>query len=148
MLSGEGNENGEKTTICLISKKATLHVQHTFLYISLPLFCTTITRNFQKLPGYKFYRGNVVRVLVHIFSTVAHFRPGGRWHFLFSHRRYKISCRSSNEKCLLSFFQSRSSSFSRWASLACRLTFSVFICLSLSLFSKFVDMTINLNVTL
>ena len=33
MLSGEGNENGEKTTIyrCrVISKKATLHVQHTF----------------------------------------------------------------------------------------------------------------------
>ena len=29
MLSGEGSENGEKTT-CLISKKATLHVQHTF----------------------------------------------------------------------------------------------------------------------
>ena len=32
MLSGEGNENGEKTTIGLISKKATLHVQHTFLH--------------------------------------------------------------------------------------------------------------------
>ena len=39
MLSGEGNENGKKTTtttttitIGLISKKATLHVQHTFLY--------------------------------------------------------------------------------------------------------------------
>ena len=32
MLSGEDNaENGEKTTIGLISKKATLHVQHTFL---------------------------------------------------------------------------------------------------------------------
>ena len=30
MLSGEGNENGEKTTIGLISKKATLQVQHTF----------------------------------------------------------------------------------------------------------------------
>ena len=30
MLSGEGNENGEKTTIGLISKKATLHVKHTF----------------------------------------------------------------------------------------------------------------------
>ena len=30
MLSGEGNENGEETTICPISKKATLHVQHTF----------------------------------------------------------------------------------------------------------------------
>ena len=32
MLSGEGNENGEKTTIGLISKKkkTTLHVKHTF----------------------------------------------------------------------------------------------------------------------
>ena len=30
MLSGEGNENGEKTTIGLISNKTTLHVQHTF----------------------------------------------------------------------------------------------------------------------
>ena len=36
MLSGEGNEKGEekkqqqKKTIGLISKKATLHVQHTF----------------------------------------------------------------------------------------------------------------------
>ena len=30
MLSGKGNENGEKTTIGLISKKTTLHMQHTF----------------------------------------------------------------------------------------------------------------------
>ena len=31
MLSGEGKENGEKTTIGLITdKKATLHAQHTF----------------------------------------------------------------------------------------------------------------------
>ena len=29
MLSDKGNENGEKTTIGLISKKAALHVQHT-----------------------------------------------------------------------------------------------------------------------
>ena len=29
MLSGEGNDNGENTTIGLISKKATLHVQNT-----------------------------------------------------------------------------------------------------------------------
>ena len=44
MLRSEGNKNGnKKTTIGLISKKATLHVQHTFLYISLPLFCTTAT---------------------------------------------------------------------------------------------------------
>ena len=30
MLSGEGKENGQKTTIGLISKKGTLHVQHIF----------------------------------------------------------------------------------------------------------------------
>ena len=30
MLSGEGNENGEKTTMGLISKKVTSQVQHTF----------------------------------------------------------------------------------------------------------------------
>ena len=30
-LSREGNENGEKTTIGLISEKTSLHVQHTFL---------------------------------------------------------------------------------------------------------------------
>ena len=50
MLSGEVNENGEKTTIGLIIIKATLHVQHTFLlYVSLPLFCTTFDCNV-KLP--------------------------------------------------------------------------------------------------
>ena len=31
MLSGKENENGDKTTIGLISKKATFHLQHTFL---------------------------------------------------------------------------------------------------------------------
>ena len=30
MLSGEGNENGEKTTIGLLGKKETLDVQYTF----------------------------------------------------------------------------------------------------------------------
>ena len=34
MLSGEGNENGEKITIGLISKKTTLHVfHHTFFLV-------------------------------------------------------------------------------------------------------------------
>ena len=63
MLSGKGKEKGERTTMGLISKKATLHVQRTFLYIFLPLFCTTTIWNFQKLPSYTFYGGNVVRVL-------------------------------------------------------------------------------------
>ena len=63
MLSGKGNEKGERTTMCLISKKATLHVQRTFLYIFLPLFCTTTISDFQKLPSYTFYGGNIVRFL-------------------------------------------------------------------------------------
>ena len=38
MLSGEGNaEERCKTTVCLITKKATLHVQHT-------VFCTFLCR--------------------------------------------------------------------------------------------------------
>ena len=73
MLSGEGNAGERwKTTIGLISKKATLHVQHTFLYISLPLFCTTTMWNFQKLLSFMFFEGKVIRVLVHFFSLPRH----------------------------------------------------------------------------
>ena len=69
MLGGESNENGEKTTIGLISRKATLHVQHTFFSLFLcRCFARRTTWNFQKLPGYTFFGGNVVRVLVHFFS--------------------------------------------------------------------------------
>ena len=77
MLSGEDNENGEKTTISLISKKQLCTCSTLFSYISLPLFCTTTTRNFQKLPSYTFYGGNVVPVVAHFFS-LAHFHLGGR----------------------------------------------------------------------
>ena len=64
MLSGEGNENGKKKQqLGLISKQATLHVQHTFF---VNLFTVL-----------HFYGGNVGRVLVHPFFTVAHFHPGG-----------------------------------------------------------------------
>ena len=42
MLSGDGDGDGDgNENVDLISKKTTLHVQHTFLYISLPLICTT-----------------------------------------------------------------------------------------------------------
>ena len=78
MLSGEGNQNGEKTTICLISKRETLQVQHTFLYNSLPLFCRKFLKVSRCSRGYTFYGGNVIRVLVHhFFSTVTHFHSGG-----------------------------------------------------------------------
>ena len=43
MLNGEGNEGGNKINKSNYPKKVTnLHVQHTFLYIYLRLFCTAV----------------------------------------------------------------------------------------------------------
>ena len=67
MLSGDDNENSQQS-VDLVSKITTLHMQHTFLYISSPLFCTTTTRNFQKHPGYTFYV-----LLFTFFVAAAHF---------------------------------------------------------------------------
>ena len=119
MLSGERNAGERwKTTIGLISKKATLHVQHTFLYISLPLFCTTTTWNFKKLRHV--FGGNVVRVLVYLFFTAAHFHLALVTASI-SHSvtpATKFSCCSSNKKCILLFFISRSRSMSTFFSLS------------------------------
>ena len=150
MLSGEGNAGERwKTTIGLISKKQLCTCSTLFLYISLPLFCTTTTWNFQKLLSYTFHGGNVVRVLVHFFFTDAHFHlalvAASLSHFVTADT--KFLCCSSNKKCLLCFLSlalDLCRPFSRWASLACRLL-SLFLCLSPALYSKFVDMKINLN---
>ena len=47
MLSGEGNKNGEKTTMGLISKNTTLHVQHTFF---VHFFAVVLQDHNVKLP--------------------------------------------------------------------------------------------------
>ena len=112
MLSGEGNAGERwKTTIGLISKKATLLVQKCstlFLYISLPLFCTTSMWNFQKLLCYTLFTGNVVRVFVHLFFHCRSFSPCILFATCISHfvtAATKFSCCSSNKKkCLLCFF--------------------------------------------
>ena len=108
----------------LISTCSTL-----FLYISLPLFCTTTTWNFQKLLSYTFFGGNVIRALVH-FSPLPLIFNLHRWPLAFlilPPLLQSFHVVLPTKKCLLCFF-------SRWASLAC--------CLSLALYSKFVDMTI------
>ena len=155
MLSGEGNGGEQwKTTIGLISKKATLHVQHTFFYVFLlPLFCTTTTWNFQKLLSYTFYEGNVARFLVHFFFTTAHFLlalvAGCISHFVTA--RYKIFMLFFQEKkcllCFLSLAPDLCRPFSRWTSLAFRLL-SLSLGLSLALYSKLVGMTTNLSLIL
>ena len=152
MLSGEGNAGERwKTTIGLISKKATLHVQHTFLYISLPLFCTTTTWNFQKLLSYTFYGGNVVRVPVHFFSLplifTLHWWPLA--FLILSPPLQNFHVVLPTKKCLLCFLSLALEfccPFSSWVSLAA--AFSLFLRLSLTLYSKFVDMTINLSLLL
>ena len=123
-----------------------------FLYISLPLFCTTTTWNFQKLLSYTFYGGNVVRVLVHFFFTAAHFLlalvAASISHFVTAPT--KFSCCSSNKNMSalpLSLAMNPCRPFSRWALLACG-PLSLFLYLSLALYSKFVDMTIYLSLIL
>ena len=146
MLSGEGNENAEKTTVRLISKIATLHVMH----ISLSLSCTSTTWNYQKLPSYTFYGGKCRTCFCSLFFPLPLIFPlvaASIFHFLAT--ATKFSCFSSNKKCLLFFSLSLAfcRSFSGRPSPACR-PFSLFLCLSLSLFFKFVDMTINLSLIL
>ena len=101
-----------------------------------------------KLPSYAFYRGNVVRVLVNFFFlTAAHFHLGGRQHFSFSHCRYKFFMLFFQPKMSPLFFISRFSSLSRFFSLSFvgLSPTSSFPCHSLSLYSNFVDMNINLS---
>ena len=154
MLSGEGNAGERwKTTIGLIKKKATLHVQHTF-------FCTFLYRCFVRLQ--RETSGNLL---------VTHFMEE-MWHvFLFTFFSLPLICtlhwwslaflilfpplqnfhvvlpRNKCPLCLLSLALDLCGPFSRWASLACRLL-SLFLCLSLALYSKFTDMTINLSLIL
>ena len=130
-----------KTTIGLISKKATLHVQHTFLYISLPLFCTTTTWNFQKLLSYTFFSFTFSSLPL-IFTL--HWWPLA--FLILSPPLQNFHVVLPTKKCLLCFLSlalDLCRPFSRWASLACR-PLSLFLCLSVALYSKFVDMTINL----
>ena len=169
MLCGEGNAGERwKTAIGLISKKATLHVQHTFFYTCLcRCFARLQRETSRKLLSYTFYGGDLLRVLVHglknlylqnvffflfFFFTTAYFHlasvAASISHFVTAAR--KLSCCSSNKKCLLCFLSFAlylRRPFSRWASLACRLIY-LFLCLSLALYSKFVDMTINLSLIL
>ena len=67
MLSGEGNENGEKTTIGLINKKTTLHVQYTAF---IHFFAVVLYDHNVKLPSYTFHGGNVVPVVFTFFHSL------------------------------------------------------------------------------
>ena len=121
-------------------------MQQLFLYISLPLFCTTTTWNTQKLLSYTFYGGNVVRVPVHFFSLplifTLHWWPLAFLILSPPLQNLQVVLPTKNVSFgFLSLALNPCRPFSRWASLACR-PLSLFLCLSLALYSKFVDMTI------
>ena len=161
MLNGYGNENGikkKRNQKGLIIKKKNNNFARAAHFLFSHFFAVVVAMwNFRV----KHFMEKMSHALTKnicclcscspfFFFTAAHFHLAGRWHFSFSHRRYIIS---------LFFFQRYSSplffslvvalcrSFSRWASLACRLL-SRFLCHSLSLHSKFVIMTINIKVML
>ena len=146
MLSGEGNAGERwKTTIGLISKKQLCTCSTLFLYISLPLFCTTTTWNFQKLLSYTFFSFTFFSLPL-IFTL--HWWPLA--FLILSPPLQNFHVVLPTKKCLLCFLSlalDLCRPFSRWASLACRLL-SLFLGLSLALHSKFVDMTINLSLIL
>ena len=79
MLSGEGNENGEKTKIGLISKKAIFARAAQFL-------CTFLYRCFARLQretSRSFLVTCFMEKMLYLFlftvnTTVAQFHPGGR----------------------------------------------------------------------
>ena len=124
MLSGEGNDNGEKTTICLISKKATLHVQHSFFVH----FFTVAWHDYnEKLPETSWLHVLWRKCRTCSCSLFFHCRSfSPRWPlaFLIFSPPLQNFMLFLQQKMSPFFFLSRSSSFSRWASVACRLAFS------------------------
>ena len=147
MLSGEGNAGDRrKTTIGLISKSNFARAAHFVLYISLPLFCTTTTCNFQNFLSYTFYGGNVVWCSRSLLVSLPPIFTLHWWPLAFlilSPPLQNFHVVLPTKKCLPCLFLALNPCrpFSRGASLACR-PLSLFLCLSLALYSKFVDMTI------
>ena len=78
MLSGEGNENGEKNNYNRSNyQKSNFHVQHT---VFVHYFAVVLHEYNVKLPETSWLHvlWRKCRVLVHFFFTVVHFHPGGR----------------------------------------------------------------------
>ena len=142
MLSGEGSENGEKTTIGTISKKATFHVeQGCSTLFSVNFFAAVLHDCNVKLQEtfwlHVFWRKCRTLIFNLVSASISHFVTVAT----------NFSCCSSSKKCLLCFFISRSSSLSLFFSLSFA-GLSPPFSFSLSLYSKSVNMTINLCLTL
>ena len=127
MLSGEGNAGERwKTTIGLISKKATLHVQHTFF---VHFFAVVLHDYNVKLPETSWLHvlwRKCRTCSCSLFFHCRSFSPSWPLAFLIFSPPLQNFMLFLQQKMSPLFFLSRSSSFSRWASLACCPTFLFF----------------------
>ena len=107
MPSGECNENGEKTTIGSISKKATFHVEQGCSTLFFVNFFAAVLHDYNvKLQEtfwlHVFWRKCRTLIFNLVSASISHFVTAAT----------NFSCCSSSKKCLLCFFISRSSSLS------------------------------------
>ena len=152
MLNGDSNENGKKNiNRSNLQKKTTttLHEQQTFLFISFPLMLQPDTSWLHVLCLMCSQKILLPLFLFAFFTTTfLIFSPPLKNFYVVLPRKFvSFVCCCCFCSCFLSLALALCRSFSRWASLACRLL-SLFLCLSLALYSKFVDMTINLSLIL
>ena len=151
MLSGEGNAREcWKTTIGLISKTSTFARAAHF-------FCTFLCHSFGRLQretSRNFLVARFMEEMSYVFSFTFFSLPlifTLHWwplaFLILSPPLQNFHVVLPTKKCLLCFLSlalNPCRPFSRWASLACR-PLSLFLCLSLALYSKFVDITIYLS---
>ena len=120
-------------------------MQHTFFVHLFAVVLHDYDINFQKLSGYIFYGGNIVFVLVQFFfslSLIFTLVATSISHFLTA--ATKFLCCSFDKKRLLCFFSLALALFLIELLWPVALL-SLFLCLFLSLNTKFVNMTINLS---
>ena len=134
----------KKPTIGLIIKKKNTFARASLFFVHFfAVVLHAYNVNFRKLPSYKFYGENVVPALVHFFLSlplIFTLVTAGISRFFTA--AAKFSCCSSNKWLLIARSNSLSLFFSlSFAGLSPSFSFS----LSLSLYSKFVYMTINLS---
>ena len=150
LLSGKGNDNGEQTTIGLISKKAS-NCKCSALFCTFHCLCFSrlqreTSRNFRSWL-YVLWR-KCPTCLVYFFPHCRSFSPRWPLAFIIFSPPLQNFMLFLQEKCLFCCFFSLPLSLFlvglRWH-VALR---SLFLCLFLFLYPKFVDMTINLSLIL
>ena len=154
MLSGEGNAGDRrKTTIGLNSQKKKQQQLSTCstLFFFFHFLAVVLHDYNAKLPETVFLWEKCRTSYRSLFFTAAHFHltlvAASISHSVVPATKFSYWLPTKNVSFFLSLALDLCRPFSRWVLLACRLL-SLFLCLSLALCSKFVDMTINLSAAL